>query len=93
MTATTKCDMARLFLQMQFDMANMSAMITKFSPGSKVSVMEYGGKLLIRYVVEDFGRTVIVCNEDEHNAALTEKRKPNGIGFPRADVKVCGKSG
>lgn len=91
MIATSKFDMARLFLNLRFDIAIMRGMTSKFHPGSKVSVTEFGGKSLIRRVVADCGRTVIVCNETEYIEATQEKRKPNGIGFPRYNVTICGK--
>ena len=68
-------------------MGNIFPMITKFEPGSKVSVKDYSGKLLIRYVVADIGRKIIVCNENEYLACRAQGKKPEGIGFPRSDVR------
>jgi len=55
--------------------------------GQKVQVREYGGKLLIRRVVVDRGRSIVICNEAENSAAMKEKREPEGVGFPRDQIK------
>jgi hypothetical protein len=55
-------------------------------PGSKVQVIEYGGRKLTRVVVADKGRSVVVCNEGEYASARAEHRDPDGIGFPREAV-------
>ena len=54
--------------------------------GEKVQVTEYGGGKLVRRVVADLGRTVVVCNEKEYASATGEGREPEGIGFPREAV-------
>ena len=56
-------------------------------PGQKVQVTEYGGRKLIRLVVADKGRSVVVCNEREFERAQEERRQPDGIGFPRGSVQ------
>ena len=55
-------------------------------PGTKVQVVEYGGRKLTRVVVADRGRSVVVCNEREYARARAEQREPEGIGFPRDAV-------
>ena len=55
-------------------------------PGTKVQVIEYGGRKLTRVVVSDRGRSVVVCNEKEYAKACAEQRQPEGIGFPRDAV-------
>jgi hypothetical protein len=55
--------------------------------GQKVKVTEYGGKKLVRRVVLDRGKSVVVCNETEYIAAIKEEREPAGIGFPRESVE------
>ena len=55
--------------------------------GDKVMVTEYGGGKLIRRVVVDRGRTVVICNEKEYATAQAEGREPDGIGFPREAVE------
>jgi hypothetical protein len=55
--------------------------------GQYVEVTQYGGDKAVRRVVADLGRTIVVCNEAEYGAATQEKRKPEGIGFPRKSVK------
>ena len=55
-------------------------------PGQKVQVTEYGGRKLIRLVVADKGRSVVVCNEREFERAQEERREPDGVGFPREAV-------
>jgi hypothetical protein len=56
--------------------------------GTAVLVREYGGRKLTRRVVKDLGRTVVICNEEEYNRAISEGREPDGIGFPRKDVST-----
>ena len=55
--------------------------------GQLVEVTEYGGVKAVRRVVADRGAVVVVCNEKEYEVAITEKRKPDCIGFPRKAVK------
>jgi hypothetical protein len=55
--------------------------------GQKVQVTEYGGGKLIRRVVADRGRSVVICNEDEYLSSQAEGREPDGIGFPREAVE------
>lgn len=56
--------------------------------GTIVEVNAYGGEVLKRRVVDDLGKTIVVCNEAEFQKALKEKRQPSGIGFPRDDVFI-----
>jgi hypothetical protein len=59
-------------------------------PGERVEVVEYGGGKLLRRVVADLGRSVVVCNEGEYQRATREGRKADGIGFPRQSVRPLG---
>jgi hypothetical protein len=55
--------------------------------GQAVEVTEYGGRKLRRTVVLDRGATIVVCDPEEFAAATKDKREPEGIGFPRKNVK------
>jgi hypothetical protein len=55
--------------------------------GQLVEVTEYGGVKSTRRVVADRGAVIVVCNENEFDAAIADKRKPDCIGFPRKSVK------
>jgi hypothetical protein len=55
--------------------------------GVLVEVVLFGGALAKRRVVQDCGKLVVVCTEGEYEKAKSEGRLPEGIGFPRADVK------
>jgi hypothetical protein len=57
-----------------------------YAPGTVVQVKEFGGRELARRVVRDIGKTVVVCNEQEFQAAQREQREADGIGFPKKDV-------
>lgn len=46
----------------------------------------FGGERVLRIVVADNGRTVVVCNEQEFHRSNLENRSPEGIAFPRKDV-------
>jgi len=61
--------------------------------GQIVQVVEFGGRRLVRRVVLDRGNSVVVCSEREYAAAVASKRRPEGIGFPRKDVKALPPSG
>jgi hypothetical protein len=62
-------------------------MNTELKRGQLVTAIEYGGKRLKRRVVIDHGRTVVVCTEEEFSRAARENRGPDGIGFPKKDVR------
>jgi len=55
--------------------------------GQTVEVTTYGGRKLLRTVILDHGSFIVVCNPDEYKTATKEKREPQGVGFPRKDVK------
>ena len=55
--------------------------------GDAVKVRAFGGEFLTRRVVEDLGKTIIICSEAEFSRAQSEGRDPNGIGFPVEDVQ------
>ena len=58
--------------------------------GQLVEVKAFGGENLIRRVVADLGKTVIVSAEREFEDAISCGKQPRGVGFPRADVKAVG---
>jgi hypothetical protein len=62
-------------------------------PGQRVEVTEYGGVRGIKRVVADRGEVIVVCNEKEFDTAITEKRPPDGIGFPRKSVRPLSRQG
>jgi hypothetical protein len=66
---------------------------TAFKPGMTVKVQSYGGEILMRCVVRDAGRSIIVCRESEYLQAVRDGRRPNGIGFPRSAVEVYNRYG
>jgi hypothetical protein len=70
------------------DMTRIPAMMKELTQGQWVTVIAYGGESLQRVVVNDLGRTVIVCTEQEFHSAQQENREPDGVGFPRKDVHV-----
>jgi hypothetical protein len=55
--------------------------------GDAVTVRAFGGEFLTRRVVEDLGKTIIICSEAEFSRAQSEGRDPDGIGFPVEDVE------
>ncbi len=59
--------------------------------GDIVIAKLYGGATAERRVIRCYeaqgGKSVVViCNEDEWQFALAEKREPEGIGFPAQDI-------
>ena len=55
--------------------------------GQIVVALLYGGEEAERRVVKDKGSVVVLCSEEEYQFALAAKREPEGIGFPRGDVR------
>jgi hypothetical protein len=56
--------------------------------GQIVSVRLYGGEIAPRRVLLDRGNVVVICSEEEFQAAQKEEREPSGLGFPRQDVII-----
>lgn len=54
--------------------------------GEIVVVQCFGGSTAKRRVVADRGKVVVVCNEQEYASAMSQRRQPVGIGFPREAV-------
>lgn len=54
--------------------------------GDKVWVLAYGGEELERRVVEEGDGFLVVCREEEFQAAQQEGRKPRGVGFSKRYV-------
>lgn len=63
-----------------------------FEEGTKVKVVEYGGRVLERRVVADRGERIVICPEAEYMAAKSENRSPVGISFPRTALTVGNES-
>lgn len=55
-------------------------------PGDSVRVQAYGGEQLVRRVVEVKGDVVLICRDEEFQAAAKEGREPVSIGFKTKDV-------
>jgi hypothetical protein len=60
---------------------------TKFKPGDEVLAHVYGGRVVRRVVVADRGDQVVICTREEFDAARTEERDADGVGFPAEDVE------
>lgn len=58
--------------------------------GQRVTVNSFGGKKLLRVVVEDRSATILICKPEEFDRAKAENRRPVAVGFPRQDVMVSG---
>lgn len=54
--------------------------------GQLVTVRLYGGGTAIRRVVAVKRDVIVICAEEEYEAAEREGREPNGLGFPPEDV-------
>ena len=54
--------------------------------GQTVTVCLYGGETAPRRVLADRGDVIVICSEEEFQAAQREEREPSGLGFPRQDV-------
>jgi hypothetical protein len=66
----------------------------KLKAGTRVKVVEYGGRVLERRVIADKGEHIVICPDSEYMEAQEKQRPPVGIGFPRAairDVDRCQK--
>lgn len=57
--------------------------------GQRVTAIAYGGERLQRLVITDLGRRVLVCTDEEFHRAAQEHREPDGIGFPRKDIRTA----
>lgn len=51
--------------------------------GQIVRVMGYGGEELVRRLVRETESTIIICTEQEYEAAQREGREPRAVGFPK----------
>ena len=61
-----------------------------FAKGDRVWAREYGGRDLDRRVVRELETRVVICTEEEFTRAESEGRDPDGVGFPRKDVRHHG---
>jgi len=59
----------------------------QFQPGEIIIAHMYGGKTGERRVVEDKGKTVAICAEEEYQRSVRENDRPNGVGFPRECIE------
>ena len=50
--------------------------------GDIVKVRALGERILTRRLVEVRGHTALICNDEEYQSAIKEKRQPTCIGFP-----------
>jgi hypothetical protein len=60
--------------------------VLKVVKGQIVKALLFGGGEAPRRVVADKGDVIVLCSEAEYQFAITAKREPNGVGFPRVDV-------
>jgi hypothetical protein len=60
--------------------------VIQVSKGQSVTVKLYGGKTAKRRVVAVKGDVIVICSEEEYQAAEREGRDPSGLGFPVQDV-------
>lgn len=54
--------------------------------GDWVRVRAYGGEIITRRVVEVDGDIIVICRDDEYQAARREGREPVSVGFPRSAI-------
>jgi hypothetical protein len=54
--------------------------------GQLVNVRLFGGSTAVRRVVSIKRDVIVVCADEEYQAALSQGREPTGLGFPPADV-------
>jgi hypothetical protein len=54
--------------------------------GQMVTVKLYGGEKVQRRVVAIKGKIIVICAEEEYQAARREGREPEGLGFPESDI-------
>lgn len=58
-----------------------------FKAGDLVEAIAFGGKTILRRVVEIADNTIYICREDEWQAAKSEGREPECVGFNRQFVR------
>ena len=54
--------------------------------GQLIRVRGYGGEELIRRLVRETDSTLVICTEQEYEAAQREGREPRAVGFPKANL-------
>lgn len=54
--------------------------------GNLVKVRVYGGEVVTRRVVAVSDERVLICREDEYEAAQREGREPVSVGFRKGDI-------
>jgi hypothetical protein len=54
--------------------------------GDLVRVKAYGGEELVRRLVEVRGDVVLICRDEEYEAARREGRHPVCVGFHKEDI-------
>lgn len=56
--------------------------------GARVRVQVYGGGIVERVASETIENRVIICTKQEYESALSEGRRPIGIGYLVEDVQL-----
>ena len=51
--------------------------------GDLVSVRTFSDGIVPRRIVENAGKTIYICTEEEWVTALNQKREPGAVGFKR----------
>jgi hypothetical protein len=57
-----------------------------FRRGQFVMAHCFGGEIVKRRVIDDLGRTIVICTDEEYLQAHSERRNPVGVGFPVGDI-------
>jgi len=60
--------------------------------GDLVRVKAYGGQELMRRLVEVRGDILLICRDEEYEAAQREGRQPVCVGFRKEDIIEMGVS-
>ena len=55
--------------------------------GDKITAKTFDDKFLECRLVEIRGRTAVICSEREWEAARRQRREPDCLGWPLADIK------
>lgn len=75
-----------LFLKKLFGTDKIHMGVTIMQKGDLIRVRAFGGKELIRRLIEVKDSVVLICKEEEYLAAQKEGREPTCVGFHIEDV-------
>ncbi len=54
--------------------------------GQWVKLLAFGGEHIVRRVVRETDRSVVVCTDEEYDRAHRENREPQAVGFLKESV-------